>query len=749
MPGTPTELSSKNWDDADGGCGAPPRQCALVQSNDGSWGSVEATADDSWGFSDDWENDSHAQSGAFPVAQVSQTTQSTTQVTQAALKVTKTPKAQAGQAAQEAPKSPEVPKAQEAQETPVPTMWNEIKLRPEVRRAIDAAGYDTPSHIQARTIPALLNGQNVLGHGQTGTGKTLSYAVPVLQSVVTDKPDVPQALVLVPTGVLASSIMSYIVRMGKFIPGLKVATLIGGSDVRDDLAALRSAPQIIVGTLGRVLQLCKPPPKFPDAQPVLDLTHLNWLIIDEVDALLDASFLVQVQELVQNHLTLVGKSFPRISLFTATLPPPVLKVCRELLHEGKDSTTKPPLEVLLSSSEVLRPKTVKMRTIRVDAGRDVIWEAKGDLLSDLLEQLTKMMGLCIVFCNTNKERDWLLVLLAEREIMATGDLTRFKEGNAGPLIATDIISRGIDVQAVAYVINFSIPQDPKRFIHRSGRTGRFNRAGNVLTFIGIGSADEAHLVTFETTYHTKIESLKSISQTLRWLGCSVPTTQQPPSVSLLTAPTSAPAQKVSVATPPQVMCTSVAAPASASASESVDPPVGTIVTKRDFVRVQQTLAKQTREIDELKASNEAYVNKIQQLEELQKTLVETTKAQIKAQTDKIEKLGAKFEELLLASNSLQKAQVQFQQPPPTPPPPHGYLFQPPPQGYLFQPPPQGCMFQPPPGYWQQPPPQLQQVPPVAGPKAQHLLQRMCSNPAGHGKGGHTWGKGKGRGKGHS
>ncbi len=356
------------------------------------------------------------------------------------------------------------PMTQEATEpAPVPS-FVELGLSEETLRAISDLGYEEPTPIQARTIPLLLDGKDVIAQAQTGTGKTAAYALPILEKI---DPTVrePQALVLCPTRELAIQVAGAIHQLGKYRRATTLPVY-GGQPIERQLRALSHGVQIIIGTPGRVMDHMR--------RGTLDLSHIRSVVLDEADEMLNMGFVEDIE--------FIFDALPperQTCLFSATIPPRIAALSRQYL--------KDPVRASVDVQHVTAPQTTQT-AYEIPPGSD-----KFDALTRILDVETPQSA--IVFCRTKLESTDLAERLGGAGYTAeaiNGDLPqavrdrvmrRFRDGQVDLLVATDVAARGLDIPAVSHVINFDIPYDPEAYVHRIGRTGRAGRAGEAITLV--------------------------------------------------------------------------------------------------------------------------------------------------------------------------------------------------------------------------------------------------------------------------
>lgn len=338
-----------------------------------------------------------------------------------------------------------------------------LGLSEPVMRAILEAGFEAPTPIQAQAIPVLLEGHDLIGQAQTGTGKTAAFALPLSQMLHPDR-SYPQAIILLPTRELCIQVAQETHNLSKYRK-LKVVPIYGGQPIDRQFRALSAGAQIVVGTPGRVLDHLR--------RGTLDLSKVTKVILDEADEMLNMGFLEDVEEIL--------KSAPKerqTALFSATMPPKIAALARDYLNN--------PQRVAIESKK----RTVAQIT---QSYYEVIPSQKLEALARILDHETP--GSTIIFCRTRREVDELGEALQMRGYEAEtlhGDMNqsardrvmnRFRSGQADLLIATDVAARGLDIDQVTHVVNYDIPWDVEAYIHRIGRTGRAGRSGEAITLI--------------------------------------------------------------------------------------------------------------------------------------------------------------------------------------------------------------------------------------------------------------------------
>ncbi|WP_458526916.1 DEAD/DEAH box helicase [Onishia taeanensis] len=360
--------------------------------------------------------------------------------------------------------------------------FGELALLPAVLTALETLGYETPSPIQAQTIPALLEGRDMIGQAQTGTGKTAAFALPILSRVDLARRE-PQVLVMAPTRELAQQVAVSFSKYGQNLQGLQVATLCGGQEYREQLSALKRGAQVVVGTPGRIIDHLD--------RGSLKLDGLSALVLDEADEMLRMGFIDDVKRVVAD----TPKDAQRV-FFSATLPTEIERIVNRYLVD--------PVKVTIEAAKGTAD-SIDQRMVRVEGG------AKLEALSRILE--VEPVDGAIVFVRTRAACTTLVEQLTARGVNAAGlsgdldqslrerTITRLKRGKVDVLIATDVAARGLDVPRITHVINYDLPQDSEAYTHRIGRTGRAGRSGVAITFVGFRETRKVRWIEQATGQH--------------------------------------------------------------------------------------------------------------------------------------------------------------------------------------------------------------------------------------------------------
>jgi superfamily II DNA/RNA helicase len=354
------------------------------------------------------------------------------------------------------------------------TTFRELGVLPEICDALERAGITTPFAIQEMTLSVALLGTDLIGQARTGTGKTLAFGIPVLQRSVAPKdPDYaelpegkPQALVVAPTRELALQVSGDLALAGAD-RGLRVLTVYGGVGYEPQLEALAAGVDIVVGTPGRLIDLCN--------RRALDISHVHALVLDEADEMLDLGFLPDVERILK-----MTPETRQTMLFSATMPAAIVALARTHMRH--------PMNIRAESS---------YENATVPATAQFIYQAhdldKPEIVGKILQ--ADDADKVIVFTRTKRQAQRVADDLGDRGFKASplhGDmqqaareraLTRFREDKLKVLVATDVAARGIDVSGVSHVINYTCPEDDKTYVHRIGRTGRAGASGTAVTFV--------------------------------------------------------------------------------------------------------------------------------------------------------------------------------------------------------------------------------------------------------------------------
>lgn len=358
--------------------------------------------------------------------------------------------------------------------------FGELELDKKIVAALTDMGFEEPSPIQREAIPIALEGSDLIGQAQTGTGKTAAFGIPIVQNLDTKSRNI-QALIMSPTRELAIQVAEEISKIGKH-KRIKTLPVYGGQPIDRQIRALKGGVQIVMGTPGRLLDHI--------SRGTIKLDHVKYLVLDEADEMLDMGFIDDMENIIKNI-----PNDRQTLLFSATMPRPILSLTKKYMKAPK---------IVAIHKEVVTAPTIDQFYYET---RD-----KVDGLCRILDTADNCK--MIIFCRTKKGVDELVSALGNRGYLAEGlhgDLSqnqrdkvmkKFRGNKTDILVATDVAARGIDIDNITHVVNFDIPQDPESYVHRIGRTGRAGNTGMALTFITPREFRQLKLI--ERTIKTKI-----------------------------------------------------------------------------------------------------------------------------------------------------------------------------------------------------------------------------------------------------
>ena len=371
-------------------------------------------------------------------------------------------------------------KSKKQEETTSSAMQSEVgfadmDLTDEMTKALERAGYELPSPVQAGVIPPALDGLDVMGQAQTGTGKTAAFAIPILEQLAPrEEISSVQALVLVPTRELAVQVRNEFEKLAYFMD-IKTAAIYGGHSIKKQIEELKRGVQVVVGTPGRVLDHIR--------RKTLDLRETWCVTLDEADRMLDIGFRPDIERILSS----ISRKDRQTLLLSATVPPSIERLATRYMQEPT---------VLDFSKDAVSGDSIEQYYFSVDKAK------KNELLQRLIERDEPEQA--IVFCRTRRGTDKLAKRLKEtfpnvgcihgdmNQSVRDRVMKKFREERLKVLVATDVVGRGIDVSTISHIINFDTPEDCDDYVHRIGRTGRMGKEGVAYTFV---SEDDGELLT--------------------------------------------------------------------------------------------------------------------------------------------------------------------------------------------------------------------------------------------------------------
>lgn len=360
--------------------------------------------------------------------------------------------------------------------------FDELGLSPRVLQAVNDMGFEETTPIQQQAIPIALQGRDLIGQAQTGTGKTAAFGIPMVERFDVDKEQI-QGIVVTPTRELAIQVAEELYKIGQF-KGITTLPIYGGQNIERQIKALRKRPHIIVGTPGRLLDHIR--------RRTIRLQKIAVVVLDEADEMLNMGFIEDIEKILKET-----PAERQTLFFSATMPRSLQKIAQRFM--------KMPEMIGIKSKELTVPSTEQYYM-------EVYDNKKFNVLCRLLD--IQSPELAIVFVRTKRRVDEIAEALKKRGYSAErihGDLTQsmrdtvmrhFREGKIDTLVATDVAARGLDIGGVTHVYNFDIPQDPESYVHRIGRTGRLGQSGQALTFVT--PRELHHLKVIESVTRRKI-----------------------------------------------------------------------------------------------------------------------------------------------------------------------------------------------------------------------------------------------------
>src|SRR6056297_74696 len=341
--------------------------------------------------------------------------------------------------------------------------FSELNISPEILKAINEMGFEAPTSIQTRCIPQILEGKDLVGHAQTGTGKTAAFGIPALQ-MANKGSNTPSVLILCPTRELAIQVTGELIKLAKFTDGIYTLPVYGGQPISRQLKALKKGAQIVVGTPGRVIDHLK--------RGTLKLGALEMVVLDEADEMLNMGFREDLEQILSYSK---GKS--QTVMFSATVP----KAIKNIMNRWMEN-----------------PDMIKVegRAQTAEGSDQFVMEVRDSMRTEAISRIMDMgnFRLGLIFSNTKRQCDNLVQEFQSRGFSADalhGDMrqnvrdkvmSKFRNGSIEMLVATDVAARGLDVDDIDIVFNYDVPQDPEFYVHRIGRTARAGKSGMAITF---------------------------------------------------------------------------------------------------------------------------------------------------------------------------------------------------------------------------------------------------------------------------
>lgn len=374
--------------------------------------------------------------------------------------------------------------------------FEELPISSDIKKAVADMGFEEPSPIQEKAIPQILDGKDVTGQAQTGTGKTAAFGIPAIEMIETDNKKL-QAVILCPTRELAIQAAEEINKLAKYKEDLKVLAVYGGQPIDRQIKALKRGVQIIIGTPGRVIDHIN--------RKTLKINDVKMVVLDEADEMLDMGFREDIETIIE------GMPEERQTiLFSATMPKPILDLSRKY--------QKNPELVKVVHKQLTVPN-IEQKYLEVKES------AKLEVLSRLIDMCNPKLS--VIFCNTKKRVDEVVGQLQSRGYFADGlhgdmkqpqrdrVMNKFRNGTIEILVATDVAARGIDVDDVEIVFNYDLPQDEEYYVHRIGRTGRAGRTGVAYTFVAgkaIRKLKDIERYTKTKIKHQEVPSVSDVEE---------------------------------------------------------------------------------------------------------------------------------------------------------------------------------------------------------------------------------------------
>lgn len=374
--------------------------------------------------------------------------------------------------------------------------FNELNISPDILKAISDMGFETATEIQQKAIPLILDGEDIIGQSQTGTGKTAAFAIPILEKI-DENVKKPQVLVLCPTRELAVQVCNEFIKLTKYTK-IKATAIFGGDSMPRQISALKKGVQIVIGTPGRTIDHMK--------RRTLKMESINSIILDEADEMLNMGFREDIEDILER----IANVNIQTILFSATMPKPILEIAKSYQKD---------------------PKLVKItrKELTTDTIDQCYYNVREQYKPEVLRRLIDVSHskLSLIFCNTKKRVDEVTDLLQHRgylcdkihgdmkQVVRLNVLNKFNKGTINILVATDVAARGLDIKNVETVVNYDVPDNEEYYVHRIGRTGRAGKKGASHTLVSKRDLRRLHNIIHyikKDIPRKKIPSVESVNE---------------------------------------------------------------------------------------------------------------------------------------------------------------------------------------------------------------------------------------------
>ena len=367
-------------------------------------------------------------------------------------------------------------------------VFNDIEIDKELIAILSKEGIEEPTEIQEKAIPLLLDGEDVIAQSNTGTGKTLAFGIPIVQTIKDETRDI-EALVLVPTRELSAQVSKEIKKISRY-KRLRMTKVCGGESPNIQKASIRRNPSVVVATPGRLIDFIE--------RGVVNLDWVKFLVIDEADTMLEMGFIEDIEFIIRSI-----ENKHQTALFSATFPPPIVQLAKKYQTQAK--------RIMIHEDNKISEEKLEQYYLCVNSERN-----KQDLLIELIEDIKPEKG--IIFCRTKSDTNRIHKVLRGLEIKAVvinGDMSQsqrdrsmrnFMDKRTQIIVATDLLSRGIHVENVDYIINYNVPKNRDSYFHRIGRTARIGNKGKAITIVA--GRETRDFVELKREIKSKVSSFK-------------------------------------------------------------------------------------------------------------------------------------------------------------------------------------------------------------------------------------------------